>query len=175
MMPDYEKMKLVVLDVDGTLTDGGIYYDSQGNEMKRFDVKDGLGIKVGIAAGLEFAILTGRESPMVERRVKELGIHYLLSGVQLKYPVLRTLLRELNLSEEEVCYIGDDLNDLECMEHAGFSACPADAAEEIKAVADYVSSHNGGYGAVRDCLAALLKEKKVWPELAKRLYRSELA
>lgn len=172
-MPDYEKIKLVVLDVDGTLTDGGIYYDSQGNEMKRFDVKDGLGIKVGIAAGLEFAVLTGRESPMVERRVKELGIQYLMSGVQLKYPVLQTLLRELNLSEEEVCYIGDDLNDLECIEHAGVSACPANAAEEIKVISHYVSAYNGGYGAVRDCISAILKERKMWTALAKELYRSK--
>ena len=79
---DYKKIKLVVLDVDGTLTDGGVYYDSHGNEMKRFDVKDGLGILVARKAGLEFAIITGRASPMVERRAKELGIKYLLQGVQ---------------------------------------------------------------------------------------------
>ena len=172
-MPDYQKIKLVVLDVDGTLTDGGIYYDSQGNEMKRFDVKDGLGIKVGLAAGLEFVILTGRESPMVERRVKELGIQYLLSGVQVKYPALEKLLAELSLSLDQVCYIGDDINDLECMEHVGFAACPADAAEEIKEAAHYISSVNGGYGAVRECVVALLKEKEVWHTQAMRLYRSE--
>ena len=148
-MPDYQKIKLIVLDVDGTLTDGGIYYDSQGNEMKRFDVKDGLGIKVGIAAGLEFAVITGRESPMVVRRVNELGIQHLLSGVQVKFPALKQLMEELQLSPDEVCYIGDDLNDLECMGFVGMAACPADASEEIKAISHFISDHNGGHGAVK--------------------------
>lgn len=155
-MPDYGKIKLIVLDVDGTLTDGGIYYDSQGNEMKRFDVKDGLGIKIGIASGLEFAVITGRESPMVERRVKELGIQHLLSGVQMKLPALKQLLVELQLCPDEVCYIGDDLNDLECMEYVGVAACPADAAEEIKAVSQFAADRRGGYGAVKSCIKALL-------------------
>lgn len=171
-MPDYQKIKLVVLDVDGTLTDGGIYYDSQGNEMKRFDVKDGLGIKVGLAAGLEFVILTGRESPMVERRVKELGIQHLLSGVQVKYPALEKLLAELNLSLDQVCYIGDDINDLECMEHVGFAACPADAAEEIQLASHFISGRNGGCGAVRDCIAHILHENNQWAIISKKLYNT---
>ena len=170
-MPDYGKIKLVVLDVDGTLTDGGIYYDAQGNEIKRFDVKDGLGIKVGIATGLEFAVITGRESPMVERRVKELGIQHLLSGVQLKLPALKQLLVELQLCPDEVCYIGDDLNDLECMEYVGIASCPADAAEEIKLVSHFVSGHNGGYGAVRDCITDMLKTKRIWSTQVQDIYR----
>lgn len=169
-MPDYERIKLVVLDVDGTLTDGGIYYDSQGNEMKRFDVKDGLGIKVGMAAGLEFAVLTGRESPMVERRVKELGIQHLMSGVQIKFPALKKLLSDLHLSPDEICYIGDDLNDLECMEHARFSACPADAAEEIKVISHFISAYNGGYGAVRDCIKFILQADGKWDASVRKVY-----
>lgn len=169
-MPDFEKIKLIVLDVDGTLTDGGIYYDSQGNEMKRFDVKDGLGIKVGLAAGLEFAVLTGRESPMLERRVKELGIQHLMAGVQLKLPALQKLQCDLHLCADEILYIGDDVNDLECLEYVGIAACPADAAEEVKAVSHFVSVYDGGYGAVRDCIVALLKKKEVWPVHARRLY-----
>lgn len=172
-MPDYGKIKLIVLDVDGTLTDGGIYYDSQGNEMKRFDVKDGLGIKIGIAAGLEFAVITGRESPMVERRVKELGIQHLLSGVQMKLPALKQLLVELQLCPDEVCYIGDDLNDLECMEYVGVAACPADAAEEIKAVSQFVTDRRGGYGAVKSCIKALLVYRNSWEESYKSMYFSE--
>lgn len=170
-MPDYQRIKLVVLDVDGTLTDGGIYYDSRGNEMKRFDVKDGLGIKVGLAAGLEFAILTGRESPMVERRVKELGIQHLLSGVQVKYPALEKLLAELNLSLDQVCYIGDDINDLECMEHAGFAACPADAVKAVKSICDYVGTIPGGHGAVRESLEYLLTQREQWDTVFNVCYR----
>lgn len=169
-MPDYQKVKLIVLDVDGTLTDGGIYYDSQGNEIKRFDVKDGLGIKVGIAAGLEFAVITGRESPMVERRVKELGIRYLRSGVQIKFPALKQLMEELQLCPDEVCYIGDDLNDLECMEYVGVAACPADAAEEVKRISHFVSDRSGGYGAVKSCIKSLLIHRGSWESLYKSMY-----
>lgn len=171
-MPDYQKIKLIVLDVDGTLTDGGIYYDSQGNEMKRFDVKDGLGIKVGIAAGLEFAVITGRESPMVVRRVNELGIQHLLSGVQVKFPALKQLMEELQLSPDEVCYIGDDLNDLECMGFVGMAACPADASEEIKAISHFISDHNGGHGAVKSCIKNLLVHRTCWEDLYKSMYFS---
>lgn len=169
-MPDYGKIKLIVLDVDGTLTDGGIYYDSQGNEMKRFDVKDGLGIKVGIAAGLEFAVITGRESPMVERRVKELGIQHLLSGVQMKLPALKQLLVELQLCPDEVCYIGDDLNDLECMEYVGIASCPADAAEEIKSASHFIADRNGGCGAVRACVESILHHNNQWDSLVRKIY-----
>lgn len=172
-MPDYGKIKLIVLDVDGTLTDGGIYYDSQGNEMKRFDAKDGLGIKIGIAAGLEFAVITGRESPMVERRVKELGIQHLLSGVQMKLPALKQLLAELQLCSDEVCYIGDDLNDLECMEYVGVAGCPVDAEEEIKVVSQFVADRRGGYGAVKSCIKALLVYRNSWEESYNAIYFSE--
>ena len=141
-----KKIKLIVLDVDGTLTDGGVYYDSNGNEFKRFDVKDGLGIRVAQKAGLEFAIITGRESHMVERRTSELG----------KYPALLNLAKELGCTLEEIAYIGDDLNDLQCMESVGFAACPADAAKQIKSTAHYVSIYKGGYGAVRDILEHLI-------------------
>lgn len=172
-MPDYEKIKLIVLDVDGTLTDGGISYDSQGNEMKRFDVKDGLGIKVGMAAGLEFAILTGRVSPMVDRRVKELGIQHLLTGVQMKLPALKALITELELTPEQVCYIGDDWNDMQSMEFVGISMCPGDAAEEVKCVCQYTSTQNGGYGAVRSCIEHLLTARGEWSAAAKKLYYCE--
>lgn len=171
-MADFHKIKLIVLDVDGTLTDGGIIYDSLGNEVKRFDVKDGLGIKVGIAAGLQFAILTGRKSPMVERRARELEIAHLRTGVQVKYPALLKLLEELGLHPEECGYIGDDWNDLQCMEAVGFCACPLDAAAEVKSVCDYVAAHNGGHGAVRDCIEFLLREDGRWENCAHKLYFS---
>lgn len=167
---DYNRIKLIVLDVDGTLTDGGVYYDSQGNEMKRFDVKDGLGIKVGLAAGLEFAIITGRNSPMVERRAKELGIQNLIQDAQKKLPALMTLADNCGLRMDEIGYIGDDLNDLQCMETVGFRACPADAAEEIRAICHYVASAAGGHGAVRECLKFLLTQREQWDAVAKEIY-----
>jgi 3-deoxy-D-manno-octulosonate 8-phosphate phosphatase (KDO 8-P phosphatase) len=167
---DYNKIKLVILDVDGTLTDGGIYYDSQGNEMKRFSAKDGLGIMVARRAGLELAIITGRASPMVERRAKELGIQHLLQGVQQKFPALTALIRERGLSLDEIGYIGDDLNDLQCMETVGFCACPADAAKEVKAVCQYVASVPGGHGAVREGLEYLLVRQERWEKAARDAY-----
>lgn len=169
-MKEYEKIKFIILDVDGTLTDGGIYYDSQGNELKHFDVKDGLGIKVAINAGIIFAIITGRESVMVIRRAKELGIQYVKTGTEKKYPVFKDLQRELRLDKDEIGYIGDDWNDLQCMINVGFSACPKDAANEIKKNADYVSEFAGGKGAVRDCLEFLLKKQGKWERCARELY-----
>ena len=169
---DYNKIKLIVLDVDGTLTDGGIYYDSQGNEMKRFDVKDGLGILVARKAGLEFAVITGRASPMVERRVKELGTKYLLQGVQKKYPALLELAKNCNLSMDEIGYIGDDLNDLQCMEAVGFRSCPSDAVAAAKAICNYVASVPGGHGAVRESLEYLLTQRGQWNVVANEAYRA---
>ena len=172
-MVDYSKIKLVVLDVDGTLTDGGIYYDAQGNEMKRFDVKDGLAIRVGIAAGLEFAIITGRISSMVERRAKELGIQHLQIGVQQKYPALVQLLQGLEIQPEETCYIGDDWNDLQCMQYVGLKMCPGDAAVEITQICDYIAENGGGKGAVRECLRYLLVNQNRWTNYCERTYITE--
>lgn len=170
MMKDYSGIKLVILDVDGTLTDGSILYDAQGGEIKRFNAKDGLGIKMAIEAGLQLAILTGRQNPMVQRRVKELKIHHLRENVQVKYPVMMQLIEELGLSADEVGYIGDDLNDLQCMQAVGFSACPADAAQEIQDVCDYVARANGGHGAVREVLERLLRAQGKWDAAVKRAY-----
>ena len=164
-MCDLKKIRLVVLDVDGTLTDGGIYYDANGNEIKRFDVKDGLGIKVAMEAGLKFAILTGRQSPMVRRRAEELGIQFLLEGIQNKAPALIELSEKTGVFLEEMAYIGDDWNDLQAMMLTGFKACPSDATDEVKHVADYISIYAGGHGAVRDCLKTLLIKCGRWENI----------
>lgn len=173
-MEKYNNVKMVVLDVDGTLTDGGIYYDSCGNELKRFDVKDGLAIKVGIEAGLIFAVLTGRCSPMVQRRVSELGIQFLEEGIQEKYPALVRFAESNKVLLDEICYIGDDLNDFQAMNSVGLRACPADAAEEIKNICEIVAEHNGGYGAVRECIQILLTKRGEWTECVRRIYSTEL-
>lgn len=169
-MADYSKIKLIVLDVDGTLTDGGIYYDSQGQEMKRFDVKDGLGIKVGIAAGLEFAIITGRESPMVARRAAELGIQHLVQGAQKKAPAMIALMEALSLSREQVAYMGDDLNDLAPMGVVGVCACPADADNHIRQMCHFVAPQTGGKGAVRAFIHDILSQRGVWEPLIQQIY-----
>ena len=169
-METWKNIKLVVLDVDGTLTDGGIYYDSQGNEMKMFNVKDGLGIKVALTAGLKIAILTGRKSPMVQRRAKELGITHLIEGVQQKYPTLLELAKSCEIDMKEICYIGDDWNDLQCMKNVGLRMCPSDAVKDIQQICDYTADNRGGYGAVRDCLEYLLKSRDEWDKYCSILY-----
>ena len=169
-MVDFEKIRLIILDVDGTLTDGGLYYDTQGNEIKRFDVKDGLGIQVASRAGLEFAIITGRTSPMVERRARELGIRYLIQGARKKVPALEALMLQTGYSGDQIAYMGDDLNDLPVMKMVGLCACPADAAPEVRAVCHFLAPHAGGHGAVRDFLEEILRRRGIWIQTAEEIY-----
>ncbi len=149
-MPD---IKLLVMDVDGTLTDGKIYLSTEGEFMKAFNVKDGYAIKHILPEhNIIPAIITGRKSIIVQKRCEELDIKYLFQNVKDKLPVLKELVQSLNLSLENVAYIGDDVNDLECLKVCRFSACPNDAVDEVKDVCMYVSSFNGGDGAVRDII-----------------------
>ena len=145
------KIKLLVMDVDGTLTDGKIYIGPDGEAMKAFDVKDGYGIacilpKLGIIP----VIITGRESTIVENRANELGITELYQGVVDKLDQLKIVAEKYNAAPEEIAYIGDDLNDLACIEYCGVTACPADAVEEVKRKVTCVYTKSGGEGAVRE-------------------------
>lgn len=151
-------IKLLVMDVDGTLTDGGLYYDNQGNEFKKFNVKDGAGIRQISEAGVQTMILTGRSSQCVERRANELKIDYLVQGVADKATYLQAFMNEQNLHPEEVAYIGDDSNDLSCMELAGNTACPSDAIEQVKRKVHRICSCKGGMGAVREFTDYILEE-----------------
>lgn len=158
-------IRLLVLDVDGTLTDGKIYMGASGEMMKAFDIKDGCGIHdilPGINGGILPAIITGRESKILEQRCKELSITYLYQGVADKKEVLNQLLQSLRLEYREVAYIGDDVNDLVCMnvvkEGGGIVACPADAVEQVQEIADFVSNRRGGNGAVREFIDWLGRE-----------------
>lgn len=148
-------VKYLVIDVDGTLTDGGIYYDSHGNEMKKFCAKDGTGFALARAAGLKLIVLTGRESECVRRRMAELNVDIVVQNVKDKTSWLRQYMEEQGLTGSCLGYIGDDLNDLGAMRLCGFVGCPMDACQEVKAVADYVSPKEGGRGAVRDCIEHL--------------------
>ena len=145
------KIKMLVMDVDGTLTDGHIYIGPTGEEMKVFNCKDGLGIKELLPGlGVTPVIITGRNSVITANRAKELRIEALYQGVADKLPLLRELAAQRGLTAEEIAYIGDDLNDLDCMRYCGLTACPQDAAAAIRTMVDYVCPHDGGHGAVRD-------------------------
>ena len=158
-MKDLSNIKLVILDVDGTLTDGGVYIDSNGVESKKFNIKDGAGIVLAEQVGVEFMILTGRKSYCVEHRANELKIKYVFQGIADNLSYLQQFLAQQGLSHNQVAYIGDDVNDLECMRTVGFTACPADAVEEVFQQCDYVSRYNGGQGAVREICDMIRKSK----------------
>lgn len=152
-------IKLLVLDVDGTLTDGGIYYDATGNELKKFSVKDGAGLVALRRAGVQVMICTGRECEAVRRRAADLHLEYVYQNVGNKAAFLCDFFREHGLSREEVAYCGDDWNDLAAMALCGFVACPADAADAVKARADYVCPQKGGEGAVRGAAEEILRRE----------------
>lgn len=144
------KIKMLVMDVDGTLTDGKIYMGANGELMKAFDVKDGYAIVHLKEKGIEPVIITGRESPIVQSRAKELHITELYQGVRNKLEKLKQVADQYGLCLEEIAYIGDDLNDLDCIRVCGLTACPEDAVEEVKENVSYVCTRQGGRGAVRE-------------------------
>lgn len=152
-------IKLLILDVDGTLTDGGIYYDATGNELKKFSVKDGAGLVALRRAGVQVMICTGRECEAVRRRAADLHLEYVYQNVGNKAAFLCDFFKEHGLSREEVAYCGDDWNDLAAMALCGFVACPADAAAAVKARADYVCPQKGGEGAVRGAAEEILRRE----------------
>jgi 3-deoxy-D-manno-octulosonate 8-phosphate phosphatase (KDO 8-P phosphatase) len=156
-----EKIKILVMDVDGTLTDGTVFYSARGEEMKRFSLKDGMGIELLRKADIESAILTSETSAIVEQRAKKLKIRHVLLGSRNKKKDLENLAKKLSLSLEEIAYIGDDVNDIMAMQISGVSACPLDASEEVKKVVDYECDTYAGYGAVREfCELILISQNK---------------
>ena len=153
-------MKLLVMDVDGTLTDVKIYIGSKGEEFKSFNVKDGYAINEMLHKnGIKTAIITGRESEIVNIRARELSIDCVYQNVSDKVETLKQIVELYGISIEEVAYIGDDLNDFEAMKKCGITGCPADAVDEIKNISDYTSKFNGGDGAIRDFVDWILKNK----------------
>lgn len=152
------KIKILVMDVDGTLTDGKIYMGSDGELMKAFDIKDGYGIANMLPRmGITPVIITGRQSKILEARCRELKIEELSQGIEDKKSVLEQILKKKGLGFENVAYIGDDLNDLPCMTYAGVTSCPADACDGIKKSVHYVCSRKGGRGAVREFIEFLME------------------
>lgn len=152
------RVKMLVMDVDGTLTDGQIYVSGTGESFKTFHVRDGYAIKYMLPeAGIVPAIITGRSSDIVTYRSNELGIQYVCQNISDKAAALLELKQHLNLQWEEIAFIGDDLNDLPALELAGCSACPADAVPEVQAICDYICKAPGGRGAVREFIEWLIR------------------
>ena len=150
-------IKLFAMDVDGTLTDGGIILHGSGGESKRFDVQDGLGIVRLQAAGVEVAFVSGRRSPATLRRAEDLGVRVCRQGVKDKLAVLQEMAKDRGLRPSEVAFAGDDLNDVACLRWAGWGVAVANAVPEAKEAADMVTRASGGAGAVREAAEFLLK------------------
>ncbi|NLV88196.1 MAG: HAD-IIIA family hydrolase [Tissierellia bacterium] len=156
---DRNKIKMVVMDVDGTLTDGKIYMGKDGEVFKAFNAKDGLRIRQLPKFGIIPVIITGRQSSILTRRAEELGISEVYQGISNKPKVLNTLLDKYGLEYANIAYIGDDENDYTAMSLCGVKGCPRDAAHAILNIADFVSKRDGGNGAVRDFLDFILEDK----------------
>jgi len=164
------KIKLLILDVDGVLTDGRIVFDANGVETKFFNVKDGHGIKMLQRAGVEVAIISGRESQVVTNRAAELGISRVHQRCLDKLTPYRAILADTGLVDEEVAFVGDDVIDLPVLRRVGFAAAPADAVPETLAAVQYVTRNRGGWGAVREICDLILRGRGQWDEITARYY-----
>ena len=146
-----DKIRMLVLDVDGVMTDGGMYYSEEGDQFKKFDTKDGMGIKLAMSRGIRVAFLSsGSNSNLILSRALTLGVSLVHVGFEQKFGILSGWCKEFGIGLDEVAFIGDDVNDLECITKVGFGACPADAVDEIKRVVAVVLARNGGEGCVRE-------------------------
>jgi 3-deoxy-D-manno-octulosonate 8-phosphate phosphatase (KDO 8-P phosphatase) len=154
--------QLLVLDVDGVLTDGGLYVDDKGVPSKKFNVKDGLGIKLAQRFGIQVAILTGKTSRIVDYRAKELGIEHLIQGSKDKGADLRSLCERTGIAPSDTAMMGDDLPDLPAFAVVGYRIAVGDAVEEVQQAADFVTAKPGGRGAVREAIEHLLKSQNKW-------------
>ena len=158
------KIKLLILDVDGVFTDGTLFVNSEGEEIKGFYSRDGLGIAMLIRSGIEVVMVTGRYSKTVRIRAQELGIKDVYEGTVFKGPACRQIISERTLTKDQVCAMGDDIIDLAMFREVGLKAAPADAAQDVIFAADWVSSFPGGKGAVRDLCELILKSKNMWED-----------
>ena len=165
-------IKLLILDVDGVLTDGKIIYNDRGEEIKAFNVRDGHGLKLLMRAGIEIALITGRKSKVVLHRARDLGIRSVYQKVTNKMEVYEKILKAKKLKDKNVGFVGDDLVDLPVLQRVGFSAAVGDAIPEVREVADYVASKKGGEGAVREICELLLKIQNKWEEITERYQKN---
>jgi len=169
-----KRIELLVLDVDGVLSEGSIIYDDHGMEQKRFYVRDGSGLKIWNFVGKRAAIITGRSSRLVEVRAAELGVNPVIQGSFEKLPALRSVLAETGLRPEQACMIGDDIPDLGVMRSCGLAVAPADACSEAREVAHYVTRAAGGRGAVREAIELILQAQGHWQSSVSRFREQTL-
>ena len=165
MIDRIKKVKALVLDVDGVLTDGKIIFESKGKDTKNFDVQDGFAIVLFKRAGFKTPIITARSSRVVTRRAKDLHIDKVYQNAFPKIKSFQKMLGDLKLKDEDVCFIGDDLPDLQVLRRAGFAVAVANAAQEIKKNVHYVTQKKGGEGAIREVVELILKGQGKWPEI----------
>ena len=160
----FQKIRMILSDVDGCLTDGALIFDEQGNEIKAFHARDGLGISIWKRKGGLIGFVTRRCTPVVRKRAEELNIHELCQGVENKLEMLAAICKKYELNPEQIAYVGDDLVDYAIMKAVGISACPADSVPEILAAADYVCKTKGGRGVVREVIEQILKSRNEWKD-----------
>ncbi len=165
-----QRIKLLLLDVDGVLSDGRIVVDNEGEEMKYFDARDGHGIRLLARAGIEVGLLTGRYSRVVSHRARDLGIRMVYQKVFNKVDVYQKIKRRKRLTDQEVAYVGDDIVDLPVLRRVGLSIAVRDAWEGLKNKVDYVTEQKGGRGAVREVVEMLLHAQGKWREVTKSYY-----
>jgi 3-deoxy-D-manno-octulosonate 8-phosphate phosphatase (KDO 8-P phosphatase) len=159
------RIKLLLLDVDGVLTDGRIIIDDRGVETKQFHVRDGQGISLLIRAGVDVGFITGRVSKIVQHRARELGVRLVYQGVADKRAAYIAIKRKTKRSDAEIAYVGDDFIDLPVLRQAGLAISVSDGWPELFSVVDYVTEHKGGSGAVREVVELILKAQNKWPKL----------
>ena len=156
VMEKLKSIKMILMDVDGVLTNGKLYFTSSGEEIKAFDIQDGMGITLARKAGLKTGIITGRFSEMVTRRAKELKYDVVLQGEDDKLAQYEKIKTRFNIADEEICYIGDDIPDVPVLKKVGFSVAVANARDELKQFCDYVTERDGGHSAVREVIDKIL-------------------
>ncbi|WP_299756079.1 HAD family hydrolase [uncultured Pontibacter sp.] len=159
---DFKSINTFVFDVDGVLTDGLLYCFADGEQVRAFNIKDGFAIKHAISQGYRVAIISGKNEPGVRRRLEQLGIEDIYLGIDEKVDTLEDYLYMQGINPATVAYMGDDMPDYEVMQRCGLRACPADAAEDIKAISTFISTKNGGRGAVRQLIETIMKTQDNW-------------
>lgn len=167
------RIQMVLLDVDGVLTDGRLYMDASGNEIKAFHARDGLGIRLGQRGGLLFGIISGRESSIVKDRAEELYINEVHQRVLDKASKLDEILGRTGLAADQVCFLGDDLVDVPVFHRVGLAIAPSDAAPEAREAAHHVTTRNGGDGCVREAIDLILRAKGKWDSVTGRFFRRD--
>jgi 3-deoxy-D-manno-octulosonate 8-phosphate phosphatase (KDO 8-P phosphatase) len=168
-MEQAKDIKLVILDVDGVMTDGRIIIDDNGVETRNFDIKDGMGVVVLMMSGVEVAIITSKKSGAVRHRAEELKIKRFHEGIKKKTEPYEEMLKEMGITDAQVAYVGDDLVDLSMMKRVGLPIAVGDAVEDVKKHAIYVTKARGGYGAVREVAEMILKAQDKWDKILSKI------